>query len=588
MFSVMRALRNTYVSMRRPLLTPPLLARQRMIAEKKGFSHPIVSARRAYHRFNLLTGLSLSLIWIAMFGGFPLAHAQAPGAPVPFVLQNAVTSPGVSTNGTIIGPSYYFGDLATEANGRQAVLLAGQHQYISFTLTAPANAVTIHYAIPDAPAGGGITEPLSLYANGTFATSLSLTSAYSWLYGLYTYTKTPGLGMPGAYAPHDFYDDVRYKFPSTLPAGTVIKLQVDTGDNSPWYIINTASFEVVPAPIPAPANSINVTQAPYNADSTGATDSTTALTNAINAAETSGQTVYIPAGTYTISALLYCKKVTIEGAGEWYTVITGSDVEFGGQIGVPSTNVNISNLALFGNVAVRNDGDGNVNGINGGFTNSTFSNIWIQNTKVGAWIVGPVNNLTLTNLRILDLKADGINFDANGIMSNGNITNNYIQNSQDDGIALWCQDAQETGIVIDHNTVLSPGLANNVAVYGPGAASITNNLLEDTVTRGGCVQEGTRYGPSTTLPITIENNQLERCGQFDPGWDYGVGAIWFYPQTGSISAPVTISGNTIIDSPYSAYMFLNQNQSYDVTGVSVDGDTVTNVGTYVVDTEIPG
>jgi hypothetical protein len=38
------------------------------------------------------------------------------------------------------------------------------------------------------------------------------------------------------------------------------------------------------------------------------------------------------------------------------------------------------------------------------------------------WIVGPVSNLTLTNLRILDLKADGINFDANGLMSNGTIT----------------------------------------------------------------------------------------------------------------------------------------------------------------------
>jgi hypothetical protein len=50
------------------------------------------------------------------------------------------------------------------------------------------------YAMPDAPAGGGITEPLSLYANDTFATSLSLTLAYSWLYGEYEFSKTPGLG----------------------------------------------------------------------------------------------------------------------------------------------------------------------------------------------------------------------------------------------------------------------------------------------------------------------------------------------------------------------------------------------------------
>jgi hypothetical protein len=534
----------------RLLLTPPLpplLPLHRIITKKKRFAHPTAPARIALNGFDLPIGLRLSLILLAILGVVPLAHAQTPGAPAPFVLQNAVTNPGVATNGTVIGPSYYFGDLATEANGRQAVLLAGAGKYVSFTLTAPANAITVHYALPDAPAGGGITEPLSLYANGAFATSLSLTSAYSWLYGAYTYSKSPSLGMPGALAPHDFYNDVRYMFPSTLPAGTVVKLQVDAGDNSPWYIINTASFEVVPAAIPAPSNSINVTQAPYNADPSGKADSTTALTNAINAAEISGQTVYIPTGTYTISAVLYVNKVTIEGAGEWYTVITGSDVEFGGQIGNPSNNVNISNLALFGNVAVRNDGDGNVNGLNGGFSNSTFSNLWIQNTKVGAWIVGPVNNLTLTNLRILDLKADGINFNANGLMSNGTIANNYIQNSQDDGIALWAEDAQETGITIDHNTVLSPGLANNVAIYGPGAAAITNNLLEDPVTRGSCVQSGTRFGPSTTLPFSIENNQLERCGQYDPGWDFGVGAIWFYPLDGAITSGVTISGNKIIE-----------------------------------------
>jgi hypothetical protein len=290
--------------------------------------------------------IRLILLLATVLGIHPIAHAQTPGAPVPFVLQNAVTSPGVATNGTVIGPNYYFGNLATEANGRKAVLLAGSGKYVSFTLTAPANAVTIHYAIPDAPAGGGITEPLSLYANGTFATSLSLTSAYSWLYGQYTYSKSPALGMPGAYAPHDFYNDVRYMFSSTLPAGTVVKLQVDAGDNSPWYIINTAAFEVVPAAIPAPANSINVTQPPYNADPSGKTDSTTALTNAINAAETSGQTVYIPAGAYTISAVLYVNKVTIEGAGEWYTVITGSDVEFGGQIACTNHPLNLFRIEI--------------------------------------------------------------------------------------------------------------------------------------------------------------------------------------------------------------------------------------------------
>ena len=63
------------------------------------------------------------------------------------------------------------------------------------------------------------------------------------------------------------------------------------------------------------------------------------------------------------------------GAGEWYTVITGSNVEFAGNIAPASTNVTVSNLAIYGNVAVPKDSDGEVNGFNCGFTNSTISNV---------------------------------------------------------------------------------------------------------------------------------------------------------------------------------------------------------------------
>ena len=523
-----------------------------------------------------------------LFGVVPFAHAQTAGAPVPFVEFNAATSSGVQTNGTAIGPNYYFGTLASEATGRQAVVLSGQGKFVSFTLTAAANAVTIHYAVPDAPAGNGITQPLSLYTNGTFATSLSLTSAYSWLYGAYQFSKTPGIGMPGALAPHDFYNDVRYLFPSTLPAGTVVKLQVDSGDNSPWYIINTVDFEVVPAAISAPANSINVTQAPYNVDNTGVSDVTTALQNAINAGKSSGQVVYLPQGTYTISQPLNVNNITIQGAGEWYTVLTGSNVEFAGQISPASTNVNISNLAIFGKVAVRNDSDGSVNGFNGGFSNSTISNVWIQNTKVGAWIVGPATGLTFNNMRIMDLKADGINFNAaSGPITSSTIENSFFRNTQDDGIAMWAENAADTNITLSQNTVLSPGLANNIAIYGSGSGDvINNNLLADPVTRGSCIHDGLRFSAvADTGPVTIENNELQRCGQYDPGFYFGVGAIWFWPLDSNMEAAVNLSGNTIQNSPYSAYMFLGPNSTGDVT---VNGDTVSGVGSFVVHAQGPG
>jgi Pectate lyase superfamily protein/F5/8 type C domain/Abnormal spindle-like microcephaly-assoc'd, ASPM-SPD-2-Hydin len=534
----------------------------------------------------------------------PAAAATTPGAPVPFTEYNAGTGgTGVATNGTILGPDYDFGTLPSEATGRMVDQLVGQGSYVSFTLTAPANAVDFHYAIPDSLSGGGITAPLDLYVNNTLTTALSMTSQYSWLYGPYTFTSDPSVGEADTDVPHDFYNDVRYMFGSTLPAGTVVKLQVDSGDTSPWYAINTADFETVAAPIAQPAGSINVTQAPYDVDNSGVTDVTTALQNAIDAAETSGQTLYLPQGTYTISQQLFVNDVTIIGAGEWYTEMTGTNVEFAGQIAPASTNVNISNLSIFGDINVRNDGDGEVNGFNGGFSNSTFSNVWIQNTKVGAWIVGPSTGLTLNNLRIQDTTADGVNFNAaDGAITGDTVENTFLRNTQDDGLAMWAENYGDTNDTFTQNTVDSPGLANNVGIYGDVAGSvISNNLLQDTITRGGGIGIGARFGSTTAAgTLTVSGNELVRTGQFDPGWNYGVGAIWFWPQTGNLAATVDITGNTILDSPYEAFQFQNESgfvgtqvttppSSGDtVTNVDITNNTVTNVGTFVFQDQAPG
>src|ERR1700730_11087818 len=46
---------------------------------------------------------------VLLLGVVLCAHAQTPGAPVPFVEYNAATSSAAATNGTILGPNYYFG-----------------------------------------------------------------------------------------------------------------------------------------------------------------------------------------------------------------------------------------------------------------------------------------------------------------------------------------------------------------------------------------------------------------------------------------------------------------------------------------------
>jgi hypothetical protein len=471
------------------------------------------------------------------------------------------------------------------------VQLTGQGQYVSFTLTHAANAVDFHYAIPDSLQGGGITAPLDMYVDGKLSTALSLTSEYSWLYGTYPYTNTPFVAQPDGEVPHDYYNDVRYQFPQILPAESVVTLKVDAGDDAPWYAIDTADFETVGAPIPQPATGyIDVTQAPYNIDDTGSTDVTTALQNAVNAASAAGEGVYLPQGTYTISAPLNVNKVKILGAGEWYTVLTGTNVEFNGQQNPASTNVDVSNLAMFGNVGVREDSDTEVTAFNGGFSDSRISNIWIQNEKVGVWITGPSTNLSLTNLRIQDTTADGINLDAYaGPVTNTTVANNFLRNTQDDGIALWSQHYGDTNDSVVHNTVDSPGLANNIGVYGAGSGDIVaGNLLQDTVQFGSGIGVEQRFGSvPMSGTLTIAGNELVRAGQFDPGWDYGSGAILFYADDASMASTVNVVGNQILDSPYAAFQFQGVG-GHTVNGVNILGNVVRNVGTFVFQEQAAG
>ncbi|MFC4031323.1 discoidin domain-containing protein [Streptomyces polygonati] len=557
------------------------------------FPRQIRAARRALSRAvpparRLATGLTATaMLAAAPLLALPTARAEAAtpaGAAVPFTEYLAANA---TTNGNVLAPNYTYGALASEATGRQAVQLVGQGKFVSFTLTQPANAVDFHYAMPDSLDGAGLTAPLSVYVNGTKSQDLQLTSTDSWLYGAYTFTNNPSdVGNPQSAVPHDFYNDVRTMFPSVLPAGTVVKLQVDANDTAPWYAINTADFENVPAPLPKPAGYLDVTQAPYNIDSSGVADATGQLTQAINDAETAGTGVYLPKGLYKITAPIGLNKVGVAGAGQWYTELTGHNVEFQGNVG-QTTGVTVHDLSIFGNVNSRDDSDGTVNGFNGGFNNSTISNVWIQNQKVGAWIVGATTNLKFQNMRIQDTLADGINFD--GGVTNSSVTNSFFRNTQDDGLAMWSS-TTDSGDTFDHNTVDSPGLANNIAVYGGTNNSVTNNLVQDTVTRGGGIHVGNRFGASALAgTTTISGNKLVRTGQFDPGWDYGVGAMWFFALDSAMTGTINVSNNEIDASPYEAYQFEGTLEGgKPISGVTISNDTVNGVGTYVFQDQTSG
>ncbi|QDZ16005.1 discoidin domain-containing protein [Humibacter ginsenosidimutans] len=497
------------------------------------------------------------------------------GAPVPFREYQAEDA---RTNGTVIGASTDFTDLAAEASGRRAVRLSHRGQYVAFTLAKAANAVDVRYAIPDSADGAGLEAKLGVYVDGHAAPSLSLTSAYSDVYGVYPFTNDPSDG-----GDHHYFDDVRAAFGRTLPAGTVVKLQVDAGDTASWYVIDTADFESVPAPLAAPAGAIDATNATYGADPTGANDSTAAIQRAIDAAAATDGTVYLPAGTYTVSGQLDVDHVSVVGAGPWYTTISGNDAGFTGGQNPSSSDVHLSHLAVFGDDRVRDDANTQDTGISGGFSDSTVTDVWIQHTKVGVWIDGPTSNLKLDGLRIQDTMADGINL-AGGV-TDSIVTNTFVRNTGDDGMAMWSTGSADTGNVFSHDTVSVPVLANAYAIYGGSDNTISDDIAADTVTQGGGIHVGNRFGAVPLAGTTkVDGNVLVSTGDVVPGAPTDIASIWLYAQDEAMTGTVDITGNTILDAPYTALQFYGDS----ITNVTVDGLLISRPGSFPLQLQAPG
>jgi hypothetical protein len=157
------------------------------------------------------------------------------GAPQTFV---EVEAEDAQFNGTVIGPSFEYTTLAAEASGRRAVSLSSPLDFLQFVLPSPANAMSIRYSIPD---GGpqGFEDTLLLLVNSSFVQPITLTSNFTWFYGLYPFTKNASEGKP-----HHFFDEVRFLLPSLLPAGTLLRLQ------RPAPAALNAPPLCIPAPLP--------------------------------------------------------------------------------------------------------------------------------------------------------------------------------------------------------------------------------------------------------------------------------------------------------------------------------------------------
>jgi hypothetical protein len=544
------------------------------------------------------------------------------GADVGFVEQEAENA---ATNGTIIGPTTAAYTLAAEASGRSAVSLT-PGQDVEFTLPAPANAINVRYSIPDAPAGGGITAPLDVTVNGEHRQTMTLTSQYAWLYNEYPFSNDPNAGplhpgwwttecscvpaattpppvFPAPFRPSHFYDEQRLLLGRTYPAGAKVRLTVRAGSNAATTTIDLMDSQLV-APPKFDLGAANVLL--FGADPTGNRDSADAFDRAIAFAQRTHLKVYIPPGTYQVNRHIIVDNVTIEGAGSWYTIIKGHQVDlstpapdgsvhtgvgfYGKDASVGgSTNVHLSGFAIEGDVRERIDTD-QVNGIGGALSNSTIDGLYIQHTKVGIWLDGPMTNLSITNNIIVDQIADGINFHTG--VTNSIASNNFIRNTGDDGMAMWSEKAEDANNTFDHNTVQTPVLANGIAFYGGTDNTVSNNLIADPIREGSGIQVGSRFGSEAfTGHLWITNNTTVRAGTYELNWNIGLGAIWIYALEKSIDADIEVTGDNFLDNTYNAIMLVSDypvKDLYSITNVHFADIKVDGTGTSVVSARTAG
>jgi len=510
---------------------------------------------------------SMVLVMLMYIFSFSISStAFAAGATLPYKEYEAESG---STNGSVYGPSRTYLSWEAEASGRKYVRLDASGKYVQWTASAAANTMVVRYSIPDAAAGGGTNYTLSLYINGVYTQKINLTSQYAWVYGSYPWTNNPANGSG-----HKIFDEVGFFTASNIPSGATVKLQKDSGDTAPYYLIDLIDLETVSA-YAQPANSLSITS--YGATANDGTDDRTAIVNCITAAKSQSKTVWIPAGDFNIkSSMIDVNNVTIGGAGMWYSKLVGARSGFN----MTGNNCKFYNFKIDGTTTARDDNTYVDNAFYGSAgTGSVIESVWVEHKKCAVWINGGTNGLSIKKCRFRDLMADAVNFCSGA--SNCIVQNSQIRYSGDDALATWSPSGQTgcSGNKFDGNTIQLPWLASGIALYGGSNHSVTNNLICDTVTGGGGIYISSNFNPvACSGTFTISGNALYRCGSNENYLGYAPGAIWINAQDNDMTGvTVNVTNNTISDSTKSGISIQGPKTLYNT---KISTNTISGAGSY--------
>jgi hypothetical protein len=517
------------------------------------------------------------------------------GATTPFVSYEAEAG-NVGGGATVVSltspPTTQYSSAMLEASGHAYVHLNATGQYVEWVNKTGMSItfINVRESIPDAPTGGGVAATLNLYVNGQMRQALNVSSKQTWLYegGANNSNYNGNDQNPADGDPRVFFDDVHvFVAGAAVAPRDTIRLEKDAANTASFYDVDVIDIEAPPAPLAEPANALSITDYGAVANSP-ASDSTSAIQNCINAAQSSGKAVWIPQGTFYLNgtAGLSATGITIEGAGMWYSTIY-RNVPLPNSVGLAATfsvtSCTVRNFAEDANAISRASVDGAGGAMDTTGTNWLADSVWIQHTESGFWASGTGG--TVQNCRLTSIWADGCNLNnvsLTGTQGN-NLTsrNNFVRGTGDDAIAINSVDyngnqhyTPMSNVTIENNTSIAPWGGKGVAIYGGSGHLVKNNYMSDTARYIGLGVGKFGVNGSDLTSATVTGNVVARCGgnaymQRQPALHIGNGGDG--QGVGTVEN-AQVTGNVIVDSLYNAVGFSTS------TGIVFSNNTIISPG----------
>ena len=529
------------------------------------------------------------------------------GASVPWTSYNETNYNSISNPSSIIqnstGENFNIYEVSAEATNLACVNLSGTDSFIKWMATNSANALTLRYSLSSVLSG---TVTLGITGSSIDYYKIPVTNKQSWLY--IDTTGTLHISATVNAIPVKRYNESHILLNPPIEIGDYFEIRINS-DDTPIYFDTLETEETVQISNPNVNDYFNVKDYPFNAQGDGITDDTTSINTCFLSAFFSNKNVYIPTGTYMLSAELVCPPNTIiQGAGMWYTnmifFLTGGESR-GGFAG-NGTNIQLKDLYLKG--SQYNRATGGYHGIKGIWgNNSLIKNVWVEQTETGAWIGDFQNNsniakyLLIEDCRFRNTFADGVNL-AQGT-SFSNVNNCHFRGLGDTGLASWSSGKQRgkpaaQKNVFSFNTIENVWRDTGIGIFGGQGHKIYNNLIRNQVAGSGMrfntlfvysnsIQTGHNFG---SLPIEVYNNTLLNILTGDYSYGFNDGAISLQTSYASVSA-INFNNNHVQNAHYSAIQFFDFPPEYippeglsarSFSGINFRKTYISNIGNVCV------